>query len=195
MSQRSPSASSGNRHYHAALAAGGIIYRKRAGHVEIFFIKDPYQRWTFPKGRREAGENLTQTAIREVKEETGLDGLRLISPVGQSKFSFRRNGVLIDRSVLFFLFEAPLTVKEKLTGEVGIWEGKWVRAHQVFDANGYRNLDRLLSKALRIISYEERKTRGFSAKNPQGFGGGAQPQSRPPEIQKPFQSRKPRIVS
>jgi 8-oxo-dGTP pyrophosphatase MutT (NUDIX family) len=190
----------GNRHYHAALAAGGIIYRKRAGHVEIFFIKDPYQRWTFPKGRREAGENLTQTAIREVKEETGLEGLRVIAPVGQSKFSFRRNGVVIDRSVLFFLFEAPLTAKEKLTGEGGIWEGKWVRAHQVFDANGYRNLDRLLSKALRIISYEERKTRGFSAKNPSSFGattqGQSRPQQRPPQNNpQPFRSRRPRIIT
>lgn len=183
MSQRPPS---GSRHYHAALAAGGIIYRKRAGHVEIFFIKDPYQRWTFPKGRRETGENLTQTAIREVKEETGLDGLRLISPVGQSKFSFRRNGVMIDRSVLFFLFEAPLTVKEKLTGEGGIWEGKWVRAHEVFDANGYRNLDRLLSKALRIISYEERKARGFKLQSPL---------PRPPFNAQPFKSRRPRIVT
>lgn len=176
----------GSRHYHAALAAGGIIYRKRGGHVEIFFIKDPYQRWTFPKGRREAGENLTQTAIREVKEETGLDGLRVIAPVGQSKFSFRRNGVVIDRSVLFFLFEAPLTVKEKLTGEGGIWEGKWVRAHQVFDTNGYRNLDRLLSKALRIISYEERKARGFRASGPR-------PQQN--SAQQPFKSRRPRIIT
>jgi diadenosine hexaphosphate hydrolase (ATP-forming) len=163
--------------------------------VEIFFIKDPYQRWTFPKGRREAGENLTQTAIREVKEETGLEGLRLISPVGQSKFSFRRNGVVIDRSVLFFLFEAPASIKEKLTGEGGIWEGKWVRAHQVFDANGYRNLDRLLSKALRIISYEERRTRGFSAAKGGSAFGARPPSPRPPQTPQPFRSRRPRIIT
>jgi len=183
---RRPGFKTGNKHYHAALAAGGIIYRRRGGHVEIFFIKDPYQRWTFPKGRRESGESLTQTAVREVKEETGLDGLRLIAPVGQSKFSFRRNGVVIDRSVLFFLFEAPLTAHEKLTGEGGIWEGRWVRAHQVFDTNGYRNLDRLLSKALRIISFEERKARGFRQPN----------QRAPlPPNQQPFRSRRPRIIT
>lgn len=130
--------------------------------MEIFFIRDPYQRWTFPKGRRELGESLAETAIREVREETGLAGLRYVAPVGQSKFSFRRDGTVIDRSVLFFLFEAPAHAKEKLTGEGGIWEGKWVRAHQAFDVSGYRNLDRLLSKVLRIISQEERDRRASS---------------------------------
>lgn len=139
------------------ISAGGIIYRRKGGHLEIFFIKDPYNRWTFPKGHQEAGENLVETAIREIKEETGLDGLRYLAPVGRTKFRFRREGALVEKTVHFFLFEAPSDAKEVLTGEGAIWEAMWTRAHKSFDASGYRNLDRLLSKALRLIAQEERR--------------------------------------
>ncbi len=124
--------------------------------MEIFFIKDPYSRWTFPKGHQEQGESLVQTAVREIKEETGLEGLRFVAPIGRTTFRFRREGTTIEKTVHFFLFEAPLDAKETMTGEGAIWEASWFKAHQAFSVSGYRNLDRLLSKALRLISAERR---------------------------------------
>lgn len=167
-----------NQRFRSEVSAGGIIYRKKGGHVEIFFIKDPYNRMTFPKGHQEAGETLVQTAVREIKEETGLEGLKYIAPIGRTLFRFRREGTTIEKTVHFFLFEAPAEAKETLTGEGAIWEAAWVKAHKAFSTSGYRNLDRLLSKALRIISYEERKNR-------HGF------RPRPPN---PFPPRRPRVV-
>ena len=143
--------------FRSEVSAGGIIYRRRGGHIEIFFIKDPYGRWTFPKGHKELGESLAQTAVREIKEETGLVNLRFLAPVGRTTFRFRRDGTLVEKTVFFFLFEAPTEAHEKMTGEGAIWEAMWVRAHEAFSASGYRNLDRLLSKALRLIATEERK--------------------------------------
>ncbi|MFA6429018.1 MAG: NUDIX domain-containing protein [Patescibacteria group bacterium] len=143
--------------FRSEVSAGGIIYRRRGGNIEIFFIKDPYGRWTFPKGHKELGESLAQTAVREIKEEAGLDRLRFVAPVGRTTFRFRREGTLIEKTVFFFLFEAPLEAKESMTGEGAIWEALWVKAYQAFSASGYRNLDRLLSKALRLIAAEERK--------------------------------------
>lgn len=100
---------------------------------------------------------MVETAIREIKEETGLDRLRYLAPVGRTKFRFRREGSLVEKTVHFFLFEAPSDAKEVMTGEGAIWEATWVRAHKAFDISGYRNLDRLLSKALRLIAQEERR--------------------------------------
>lgn len=141
------------------ISAGGIIYRRRGGSVEIFFIKDPFSRWTFPKGHQEEGENLVETAIREIEEETGLRGLRYISPLGRTSFRFRRPNGVIQKVVHIFLFEAPPDAKEHLTGEGAIFEGKWVKAQNVFSISGYKNLDRLLARALRAIAQQTQMRR------------------------------------
>ena len=141
------------------VSAGGIIFRRQPTGLEIFFIKDPFTRYTFPKGKQELGETLVQTSIREIREETGLTGLRFVAPIGKTSFRFRREGITFEKIVYFFLFEAPMDAKERLTGNGAIWEGVWAKAHQAFAMSSYRNLDRLLSRALKLIAQEERQHR------------------------------------
>jgi len=141
-------------------SAGGIIFRKRNGAVEIFFIKDSYGRWTFPKGHQELGESLAETAVREIQEETGLDGLRLVGPLGKTSFRFRREVGVILKSVHYFLFEARADAKERFLSraEVGegkelIQEGRWVPMRQAFSVSSYKNSDHLLASAFRLLAH------------------------------------------
>ncbi|MCW2747371.1 MAG: hydrolase [Nocardioidaceae bacterium] len=59
-------------------AAGAVVWRKLANAVEGDFIelllihRPKYDDWTFPKGKRDRGESLQMTSVREVAEETGL---------------------------------------------------------------------------------------------------------------------------
>lgn len=108
-------------------------------------------RWTFPKGHQEPRETLTQTAIREIKEEVGLSGLKFIGSLGRTSFRYRRENVTVQKTVHFFLFEAPADAKEILTGEEAIWEAIWVPAEDVYKTCGYRNLCRLLAHALKRL--------------------------------------------
>jgi ADP-ribose pyrophosphatase len=56
------------------VSAGGVVYRKRAAGVEVAIIKvGPVVRWQLPKGIVDEGETPEQAAIREVREETGLN--------------------------------------------------------------------------------------------------------------------------
>jgi 8-oxo-dGTP diphosphatase len=54
-------------------AAGGIVWRRRNGEVEVLLVHRPrYDDWSFPKGKCDAGEADEECAAREVWEETGL---------------------------------------------------------------------------------------------------------------------------
>ena len=55
-------------------SCGAIVYRKSRDRIELLLIQNRYGGdWSFPKGHVEGEETEVQTALREVKEETGLD--------------------------------------------------------------------------------------------------------------------------
>jgi 8-oxo-dGTP pyrophosphatase MutT (NUDIX family) len=61
--------------------------------------------WVLPKGRVEPGESLSQTATREVEEETGLKGLRVMREIGLVRYVFywRPDNVNYRKTVHYFL--------------------------------------------------------------------------------------------
>ncbi len=54
------------------LAAGGIVEAADgSGRIAVIYRELYGPEWALPKGKREAGESLEETAVREVREETG----------------------------------------------------------------------------------------------------------------------------
>ena len=55
------------------VASGALIWRMRDGALEVLIIHRPrYDDWSWPKGKQDPGESLAETAIREIREEVGL---------------------------------------------------------------------------------------------------------------------------
>jgi len=55
-------------------AAGGVVWRRRHGVVEVLLVHRPkYCDWSLPKGKLDPGETFEHAALREVLEETGLE--------------------------------------------------------------------------------------------------------------------------
>lgn len=45
-------------------AAGCVVYRMEAGTPHFLLIRDPYERWSLPKGHLEGNETDAQAAVR-----------------------------------------------------------------------------------------------------------------------------------
>ena len=62
--------------------------------------------WALPKGNIDPGETAAETAVREVREETGVEG-RLVEKLGDVRYVYtRRGGVRVFKVVSFFLCRA-----------------------------------------------------------------------------------------
>ncbi|RDI70578.1 bis(5'-nucleosyl)-tetraphosphatase [Halopelagius longus] len=93
-----------------AVSAGAILFRDTRGRREYLLLKSRPGDWEFPKGGVEGNEELQQTAIREIKEEAGIEDFRLIDGFREDyDYVFEANGKTIHKTVHLFIarsFEA-----------------------------------------------------------------------------------------
>ena len=55
------------------VSAGGVVLRQHTSGLQVLLIhRDRYDDWSLPKGKRETDELLPETAVREIREETGV---------------------------------------------------------------------------------------------------------------------------
>jgi len=89
------------------ISSGGVVYRELNGTTEVALIRVGH-RWCLPKGQVEKGEELQETALREVKEETGLDG-EVVAKIGVISYWFtgkdkkNTDSVKVFKRVYFYL--------------------------------------------------------------------------------------------
>ena len=86
-------------------SAGGVLVRRLRGRWWLAAIRPngkPEGVWALPKGLIDAGEKGADTALREVAEETGVEGT-LIEKLGDVRYVYSRGGERIFKVVSFFL--------------------------------------------------------------------------------------------
>jgi 8-oxo-dGTP pyrophosphatase MutT (NUDIX family) len=86
-------------------SAGGVLVRRMNGRWWLVAIRPngkPDGVWALPKGLIDPGESGAATALREVAEETGLQG-RLEQKLGDVRYVYTRRGVRVFKVVSFFL--------------------------------------------------------------------------------------------
>ena len=86
-----------------ATSAGGVVHRSEAGPPEIVLVhRRVPPLWALPKGTPDSGETLAETAIRETREETGLE-VEIEEPITAITYFFVHRRTRFHKTVHFFL--------------------------------------------------------------------------------------------
>lgn len=89
------------------VSAGCILFRERSDKREYLLLKSRPGDWEFPKGGVEGEEELQQTVLREVEEETGLENVKLLDGFRDDyDYEFTFGGDVIQKTVHLFLAKA-----------------------------------------------------------------------------------------
>lgn len=129
------------------------MYKHVAGQLRILMIEDRYGKWTLPKGKQEPGEALSETALREIREETGIEG-DVVTQLMTIRYQFHPSDGTrqVDKEVHYYLVKS-LSGKEKPQLEE-INRLEWLSRHEVWERqnrSGYDNNKQVLEKAFLII--------------------------------------------
>ena len=132
--------------------AGGVIFRRNAKTkaLEILLIQDAKNRWTIPKGHIEEGETAKETAEREIREETGLQEMKVMNWLGKVNFRYRRATSLVLMTTEIFLVRA-LGDTDKLQPEEWMNGIKWFSTAEAMDKIEYEDIGKLILIGLKKI--------------------------------------------
>jgi ADP-ribose pyrophosphatase YjhB (NUDIX family) len=131
--------------------SGGVVFRRtKEGKVEILLIQDAKNRWTIPKGHVEEGEEPRQTAEREIREETGLQQMRVMDWLGKVNFRYRRSHTLVLMTMHIYLVEGKGDT-DKLEGEDWLTDIKWLPSAEAVDKIAYDDIGKLILVGMKKI--------------------------------------------
>lgn len=125
-------------------AGGGLVYNKK-GEVLFIFRNG---KWDLPKGGIEKGEEITETALREVEEETGVSGLEITQKLQKTYHIFKRNGKY--KLKVTHWFEMKTDFDGIPVGQIneGIEKAVWLNPKEVKEAlhHSFENIKLLFEK-------------------------------------------------
>lgn len=134
------------------VSAGGVVFRRRRGRLEFALAARRNRKgdlvWGLPKGLIERGEEPQTAALREVREESGLEA-EVTEPLGEISYFYVWEGVRVRKVVHFFLMRAT-------GGDVSLHDHemedvRWFPAEEALRLAGYRSERQVLERAVRAL--------------------------------------------
>lgn len=131
-------------------SAGGVVYRKLQGRVEVLLIHDRFGKTTLPKGHLEDGETEKEAAVREVEEETGIAAEIVGDPLGIISFQFDVPGKgTITKEVTYYLMRAVSGETKPQVEEIrDVFWYSLDEATQIHLERGYDNNNVIIERAV-----------------------------------------------
>ena len=130
-------------------SCGAVIYRiNEKNDIRILLVKNHNGKcWTFPKGHIEIGENEQQTALREIKEETGLS-VEIVPGFRQTS-NYRPFGK-IRKTAVFFLAKAEKSIVSMQQSEIDYY--LWVSIDEAMKMCRHENDTNILREVRKKLA-------------------------------------------
>jgi len=144
-------------------SAGAVIFHRSGNTIKYLLLKHIAEAtsqpgyWGFSKGHIEPGENLKQTTIREVEEETSLKDLLFIDGFQEKvEFFFKRKKhdgqyETIYKEVIFHLVESKSTQVAIPLDSHEHCEFVWLEYDEAMKRATHENSKRILNKANNLL--------------------------------------------
>lgn len=141
------------------ISSGGVVFQPAgAGHetaqvVLIRVARSGGDAWTLPKGSVEQGEDLEQTALREVREETGLDA-KVLRKLDEITYEFyaKTERSHIQKTVHLFLLK--YLAGDTADHDDEVEEARWCSLAEARQMLTYANERDVLEQAVSLIQAE-----------------------------------------
>lgn len=127
-----------------AVSCGGVvIYR---GKILLLYknYRGRYEGWVLPKGTVEPGEEYTETALREVKEESGVTA-SIVKYVGKSEYTFNVPEDTVDKDVHWYLMRSENYYSKPQREEYFVDSG-YYKYHEAYHLLKFPNEKAILEK-------------------------------------------------
>jgi 8-oxo-dGTP pyrophosphatase MutT (NUDIX family) len=127
------------------IEAGGGLVMNDEGHYLFIFRRN---KWDLPKGKSEKGEPISDTAVREVREETGIEVSRVLNSIGVTYHAYHEADLFFLKKTYWFLMQ--YSGKQKPVPQISedITRIKWLgneEIHKVVMKNTFPNIADLLN--------------------------------------------------
>ena len=128
-----------------ATSCGGVVIFR--GKILVLYknYKNKYEGWVLPKGTVEEGEEYKETALREVKEETGVSA-SIIKYIGKSQYSFNTPQDMVEKDVHWYLMMAD-SYYSKPQREEYFMDSGYYKFYEAYHLLKFSNEKQILEKA------------------------------------------------
>ncbi|HEY7659724.1 MAG TPA: NUDIX domain-containing protein [Actinomycetota bacterium] len=135
------------------VSAGGVVYRRTDDGIEIALAARRTRRgelaWGLAKGAIEADESEAEAAVREVREETGLEA-EIESDLGEIRYFYVWEGVRVRKRVRFYLMR--MTGGDVAGHDTEMEEVRWFPLTAALRRATYRGEREVIERAVDRLS-------------------------------------------
>ena len=136
------------------VSAGGVVFRKEDNEIYVAIISvGDKSRWQLPKGLINSGESAESAAIREVREETGVE-TEMIEPIDKIEYWYysqnRGKYVRFHKFVHLYLLQYKSgDIRNHDRQEVN--EARWVKIDKAYSMLAFKSEKQIVKKAKEMI--------------------------------------------